>query len=671
MGQVRGASQDEVVIRAARSMLRLHDRVISLVDEHETELVRSAIIAQADTMAGFASRLEEYALAAPDPKSSRLTPVADYLAERAGDIRAQADDMHKPFSILIAGMGKFGKSTLLNALAGAELAETDFLPNTWRIDVFDPTATGGLAKLVLRNGEVGTCPVEAARKTIDDEERKTAASKAVVERELAADYHRLQDAKARSERREQLRRLHQYVSPIVETHWPAPVSGVLRWFRLVDTPGLCQDLLPSTIRASFEDYYYKADGVLWVIAADKITSSEPVQTMLALKSSLESAGAGSENIIAVLNKIDLVGPPGSTERDRAMEEAIRVYGSMFREIVPFSAVEAYRAVTIGDEVAMESSGLNALLGAIERRFRHRASRERREHKAEMASAMVRLSSQEVGRYRTLLGQDYGTYSDLKSAFEEALRVSRASIDTDIRSAVSVVMSGIRGRAGDYGVSLSLNARRPGSEPIMRYILDPAGTLATMRAAATDLQARLAELGRVWMRRSRMTEFTHLPDAFSPDTDHSYIDSTTINLGGTELDGLVDTIARGLSSLFPSLPSMFPGVISGIVRNLITRCEGYLGLLERRVVDAADWCEKALRDSVAGVRDGSFESLHCRLEDVEGVRKCLDEIMEQQGAIETRVAVGDLLAKELRVHEYRRTNTAVAGLGYPRDGAIAP
>ena len=55
---------------------------------------------------------------------SRLTPVADYLAERAGDIRAQADDMHKPFSILIAGMGK---STLVNALAGQVVSPTDSL----------------------------------------------------------------------------------------------------------------------------------------------------------------------------------------------------------------------------------------------------------------------------------------------------------------------------------------------------------------------------------------------------------------------------------------------------------------------------------------------------------------------------------------------------------------
>ena len=666
MSQLQGAARAEVVTRAARSMLRLYDRVISLSDEHETELVRSGIIAQADAMAGFASRLGAYASGAPDPKSSRLTPVASYLAERAGDIRAQAADMHKPFSILIAGMGKFGKSTLLNALAGAELAETDFLPNTWRIDVFDPTATRGPAKLVLRNGEVKTCPVEAARKAIDDEERKTAASKAAVERELAADYHRLQDAKARSERREQLRRLHQYVSPIVETHWPAPASGVLRWFRLVDTPGLCQDLLPSTIRASFEDYYYKADGVLWVIAADKITSSEPVQTMFALKSSLESAGAGSENIIAVLNKIDLVGPPGSAERDRAMEEANRVYGSMFREIIPLSAVEAYRAVTTGDEAEMESSGLNALLGAIDRRFRHRASRERRQHKAEMARAMVRLSSLEASRYRSLLALDYGTYSDLKNAFAEALRVTRAGVDTDIRLAVSAVKSRIRDRAQEYGLGLELRMRRSRSEPIMRHIFDPVGTLATMKAVVADLQARLAEFGRLWMRKSRMTEFKHLPEAFSLSIDSSHINSASVNLGGAELDGLVDGIMRGLSSLFPSFTSVFPGMIPGIVRNLITRCEGHLGLLERKVVGTADRCEAELRESVTGVRDGSFESLHCRLKDVEGVRKCLDEILGQQGAMETRVAVGHLLAKELRVHAYRRTNTAVAGLGYRHD-----
>lgn len=667
MSQLQGAARAEVVTRAARSMLRLYDRVISLSDEHETELVRSGIIAQADAMAGFASRLGAYASGAPDPKSSRLTPVASYLAERAGDIRAQAADMHKPFSILIAGMGKFGKSTLLNALAGAELAETDFLPNTWRIDVFDPTATRGPAKFVFRNGEVKTCPVEAARKAIDDEERKTAASKAAVERELAADYHRLQDAKARSERREQLRRLHQYVSPIVETHWPAPASGVLRWFRLVDTPGLCQDLLPSTIRASFEDYYYKADGVLWVIAADKITSSEPVQTMFALKSSLESAGAGSENIIAVLNKIDLVGPPGSAERDRAMEEANRVYGSMFREIIPLSAVEAYRAVTTGDEAAMESSGLNALLGAIDRRFRHRASRERRQHKAEMARAMVRLSSLEASRYRNLLELDYGTYSDLKNAFAEALRVARAGINADVGIAANEIRADIRCRAYAYGDHLWLHAGKSSLKGEIETTFALEKTVETMNRAAAALQQRLSEMCSVWARRSRMTEFQHLPEDLLSDTALPAISPAGVDLGRVTVRGLLEGVLYALSSMFSPLKAVFkPYVFHRFIEGVISACGTGLHSLETEVMRVADECEKKVRTCVDNVRDGSFESLHCRLKDVESVRKRLDEILGQQGAMETRVAVGHLLAKELRVHEYRRTNTAVAGLGYRHD-----
>ncbi|ETI89662.1 MAG: hypothetical protein Q612_NSC00138G0002, partial [Negativicoccus succinicivorans DORA_17_25] len=37
--------------------------------------------------------------------------------------------------ILIMGNGNVGKSTLLNALVGKEVAKTNLLPTTWKIDV--------------------------------------------------------------------------------------------------------------------------------------------------------------------------------------------------------------------------------------------------------------------------------------------------------------------------------------------------------------------------------------------------------------------------------------------------------------------------------------------------------------------------------------------------------
>ncbi|MBP7892854.1 MAG: dynamin family protein [Firmicutes bacterium] len=176
---------------------------------------------------------------------SRLTPVADYLAERAGDIRAQADDMHKPFSILIAGMGK---STLVNALAGQVVSPTDSLEATGVIVevAYGEAPTGAIGH---ENGEVTAGSVESIVSTLA---------------------HRRSD--------------HQFLSScaVVEIGCPSPL---LRGVTLVDTPGLLT--ITEAHHARAESYVDNADLVLWVLNANYIGQEDVLRSIESVEASFD------------------------------------------------------------------------------------------------------------------------------------------------------------------------------------------------------------------------------------------------------------------------------------------------------------------------------------------------------------------------------------------------
>mgnify|MGYP001015502329 CR=1 FL=1 len=72
---------------------------------------------------------------------SRLGKLSYYcghheLMELKSKVDSKLKDLkEQPVYVMIVGDGKRGKSTLLNALIGQNLAEVNFLPKTWRIDL--------------------------------------------------------------------------------------------------------------------------------------------------------------------------------------------------------------------------------------------------------------------------------------------------------------------------------------------------------------------------------------------------------------------------------------------------------------------------------------------------------------------------------------------------------
>ena len=280
-----------------------------------------------------------------------------------------AKELSNPFLLFIVGTGKFGKSTLINSLLECEIAETDMLPKTWKIDVFYG-GNGNKAEIRYADGHSELKSFSDTKKIIAEEEKKREASEEFVQEEFDKTKGYLKTIQAKKEKLEELRKYKLYKSDIVEVHWPVASNDLLRNFRLVDTPGIKQNLSMGHIDASAADYYGKADGIIWLLAADKISAKE---TRDSIEEVLNHFGKRTDNIIAVLNKIDLVEQNGGLEAVvKTLHEANKLYGDIFNDIIPISAGNALKGILKKDLRRIEKSGLPQLIAVINRRFYKKA-----------------------------------------------------------------------------------------------------------------------------------------------------------------------------------------------------------------------------------------------------------------------------------------------------------
>lgn len=306
------------------------------------------------------------------PHTEILHVTLDNIKENIIKIDTLTQELDKPFLLFIVGNGKFGKSTLINALLGTgkEFAKTGQLPKTWKIDVFYGS-TDKLAEIRYKDGRLERKSFKDTKYLIDQEEEKTAVSEDRVQELYDNRQRELKTTEAKRQFREKLRKEMLYLSNVTEVHWPVPESPLLKKFRLVDTPGTNQNLnqnVSAGVQATAADYYSKADGVIWLLAADKVASSS---TKKDIDDTLKQYGGRTDNIIAVLNKKDAVIKNSGTQGlQRVLQEANRIYGTTFSEIIPVSALQAYEAQKNADinVKELDESGLPALLEAIDRRF---------------------------------------------------------------------------------------------------------------------------------------------------------------------------------------------------------------------------------------------------------------------------------------------------------------
>ncbi len=318
-----------------------------------------------------------------DESAANSNILGDYLRrirEKLSEMEDIACRMDEQFMLFIMGSGKNGKSTLINALLGQEKAEVNILPKTWKIDVYNDAGPKERDMVVIRyksgKAEQKT-DREQAEKIFSEEEQKQKASQKklneAVKRYMAA--HSIDETeqfKARQNKYEL------YRSDIVEAVWSVPGSEILSDYSLVDTPGLRQELEGDMVIASAKDYYHKADGVIWLLPADKISGSTDRAEMDKL---LRAYGRRQDNLIAVIGKVDKI---GDSVND-VIVSAKKLYGDIMSDFIPVSAKEAVEAKRTMDSsrknsreyreaaLRLEKSGIPALMNHLKRTLYNRKS----------------------------------------------------------------------------------------------------------------------------------------------------------------------------------------------------------------------------------------------------------------------------------------------------------
>lgn len=250
---------------------------------------------------------------------------------------------------------------------------------------------------------------------IEEEERKTEKSKEHAKNvfeQLKSQYNG--DKKALRELKDSINKKLVYSSNVVEVMWSCEGGKLLDTFQLVDTPGLNQELLDGELRPAFDEYYNKADGVLWLLDANKIEAQYGFEVLD------EHGYVTNKNVIGVLNKIDMIGGIGSQKAEESVNKAKKIYKGKFSAIVPLSALQALNGVINKDNDLVEKSGYTRLMKEINDLFLKNGLKIRYERKLEGLKEYTGKIKKHVDQYLNRLSQDEVKYDDLKSSFYKEL-----------------------------------------------------------------------------------------------------------------------------------------------------------------------------------------------------------------------------------------------------------
>ncbi|HEY4395768.1 MAG TPA: dynamin family protein [Polyangia bacterium] len=343
--------------------------------------------------------------------------------------------------LLVAVMGEFnaGKSSLVNALCGAEIAPVGVTPTTATINVL--RFGGGGGRVSYHDGttrELGPASVGPFLRELGDAEAKTIRQVEIL----------------------------------------APLES-LRRVEIVDTPGL------NSLRAEHEkvarDFLVEADALVWVFAAGQAAKATE-------REALRLAHTAGKKVLGVVNKMDRASAEELTQIIRHVETEL---GPLVEGVVPLAAQAALAARQRGDDAAAQASGVVAFETRLETAFFSRA----RELKRATALAALRRFLVEAralspdGR-----GDDHATTDARRSlvAAEARLRSTlaaervalRARLNEGFRTAATEVREFVKPRAWLFGE----HRADPSDEAFLADLLDDASASATATTRAALIAA---------------------------------------------------------------------------------------------------------------------------------------------------------------------------------------
>lgn len=292
-----------------------------------------------------------------DTASEDIAPLADFvgrvvasrreLGHLVADVSRAASGLDQPLLVTVMGEFSSGKSTLVNAFIGAEVAPTGIAPTTATINVVRYGRERG-GRIIALDGTSSDLSWDALMQRLSSLSPQAARS---IDR--------------------------------VEILVPIPQ---LEKLNIVDTPGL--NSIEREHEQTARGFIARADAVVWVFtAAQGGKASE--------KQALQSIRSQGKRVLGVLNKADQLTPGEQAEVCAFIAGQL---GDSVEAIVPVSAREA---LAWRNDAARPSGNWPALANALEQRFFGQARALKRAACAYVLRNVISLAETELSTTQTL------------------------------------------------------------------------------------------------------------------------------------------------------------------------------------------------------------------------------------------------------------------------------
>lgn len=298
-----------------------------------------------------------------ESKSSNLLNSLQIEVEKTLD---SILELKNPFLLFVIGSGNYGKSTLINALLNQNIVETNDIPNTWKLDEFI-MADDEKIEIYYTDKEKDIISIDKGKYILNNEEYKFKQSKKYIS-SIIKEYKKNKDisTKELKEYKIKLEEKYLYESNIEKVKYYLKKGSILNDFIIVDTPGLNQTLLKNTLNR-MKTYYEKADGVIWLIDASNVVSSETSKLINEINY-IDEFYKTKKNKIAVVNKIDIIKKENIANLAKVRRRITEIYGSEFEDIVYVSAKEALNGFLNNDYELAKKSNIEGLYNSINENF---------------------------------------------------------------------------------------------------------------------------------------------------------------------------------------------------------------------------------------------------------------------------------------------------------------